>query len=80
MKFEHFKELYFSKIVPEKPKTIRLGQALMNFLYDVWPEEYLRISSIHYYDHKANIDCYYRNELINNTLAHLEKVWQNFPK
>lgn len=79
MKFEDFKNKFYSEIVDKKPKTIRMGQALMNFLYDVWPEEYIRISSTNNPD-KDTTDCYYRNELINNTFAHLEKVWQNFPK
>lgn len=58
-------------------KYIRKGQALMNYLAEVWYDEYKRISSLNYYDND-DIDCYYNDELINNTLNHLKNVWKNF--
>lgn len=72
--YEEFKENY-EQLIKTKPKYIREGQLLMNYLGDVWIEEYKRISSVHYYD-KTNIDCFYKDSLIWNTLAHLEEVWR----
>ena len=50
----------------------------MNYLAGIWFEEYKRISSLDYYD-ETNIDCFYVDKLIPNTLKHLEKVWINYP-
>jgi len=72
--FEEFLDNWNNNIVPDKPSFIRLGQSLMNYLGDVWFDEYHRISSVHYYD-DTNIDCFYNDKLISNTLNHLEKVW-----
>lgn len=76
--FEEFKINFFSKILPQKSEHIRIGQCLINYLGEVWLEEYKRISSVHFYD-ETNIDCFYNDRLINNTLAHLEKQWKNYP-
>jgi hypothetical protein len=65
-------------VLANKPSCIRDGQAIINYLGDVWFEEYKRISSVHYYD-ETNIDCFFNDTLIPNTLKHLEKVWGNFP-
>lgn len=73
--FKEFKNKWETEILPNKPKFIREGQALINFLGDVWIEEYKRISSVHYYD-QTNIDCFFNDELIPNTWKHLEKVWR----
>lgn len=78
MVFQEFKNIWETNIIPNKHPDIREGQSLMNFLGDVWLEEYKRISSIHYYD-ETNIDCFYNDKLIPNTLIHLEKVWKNYP-
>ena len=48
----------------------------MNILYSVWEEEYKRLSSVHYYD-RTDIDCFYNDSLIPNTLEHLENIWIN---
>lgn len=77
--FKQFKKnlLYFE--IPNKPKEWRNGQCLMNYLARVWPEEYKRMASVHYYD-VTNIDCYYVDTLIPNSLNHLEKIWKtNYP-
>jgi hypothetical protein len=50
----------------------------MNYLGDVWFEEYKRISSTRF-DNVVNIDCFYQNKLIPNTWKHLEKVWIDYP-
>lgn len=75
MTFQEFKNKWEIEILPNKPKFIRVGQALMNFLGDVWLDEYKRISSVHYYD-ETDIDCFYNDNLFYNTLAHLETVWK----
>jgi hypothetical protein len=78
MSFELFKQDFYEEILPNKPEYIREGQALMNYLGDIWIEEYKRISSNHFYD-ETDIDCFYNDKLIPNTLKHLEKVWKNYP-
>lgn len=75
MTFEEFNNNLENEIWIEKPDFIRKGQALMNYLYQVWSEEYNRISAIDYYD-ETNIDCFYNDKLIPNTLEHLKKVWK----
>lgn len=76
MDFEGFKNEWETKILPKKHKDERVGQSLMNFLYTIWPEEYQRISSVHYYD-RTDIDCFYKDSLVNNTLSHLKDCWIN---
>ena len=78
MKYKKFKKTFEEDILPNKPEFIREGQALMNYLGDVWLEEYKRLSSVHYYN-ETNIDCFYNDSLISNTWKHLEKVWKNYP-
>ncbi len=78
MKYKKFKKTFEEDILPNKPEFIREGQALMNYLGDVWLEEYKRLSSVHYYD-ETNIDCFYNDSLIPNIWRHLEKVWNNYP-
>ena len=75
MTFEEFNNTLENEIWAKKPDFIRKGQALMNYLYQVWSEEYNKISAIDYYD-KNNIDCFYNDKLIPNTLEHLKKVWK----
>lgn len=78
MTYLEFKNKWETEIPPNKEPDIRKGQTLMNFLAEVWLEEYKRLSSVYYYD-ETNIDCFYNDGLINNTLKHLEKVWRNYP-
>ena len=78
MEYKDFAKKVETEILPNKQPFIRKGQAIMNYLGDVWIEEYKRLSSVHYYD-QTNIDCFYNDDLISNTMKHLEKVWQNFP-
>lgn len=74
MTYDQFEQDFYNKVLPNKPTRIRAGQALMNYLRDVWPIEYVRMSSVHYYP-QTNIDCFYNDHLIKNALAHLKKVW-----
>lgn len=78
MNFATFKRNFYFKVLPYKDTNLRNGQKLMIYLNDIWKEEYLRLSSVHYYDAK-NIDCFYNDKLINNTFTHLEKEWKNYP-
>lgn len=78
MTFDRFNNELINVVWPNKPKYIRKGQALMNYLADVWFEEYKRISSVHFYD-QTDIDCFHRDNLIDNTLAHLKRQWVNYP-
>lgn len=71
--FQQFRENW-EKTVEKRPKEYRKGQYLMLLLSKSWPEEYTRISSVHYYD-EHNIDCYYVDKIIPNILKHLEEVW-----
>lgn len=73
--FNQFLHTYNSFVLRTKPPYIRKGQALINYLHEIWPEEYNRISSINYYN-ETNIDCYYNDKLINNTIKHLKSVWK----
>lgn len=75
MTFEEFKNNLENKVWSEVPSFIRKGQHLMNYLYLVWPEEHNRMCSLNYYD-EPNIDCFYQDKLIPNTLEHLKKVWK----
>lgn len=74
MTFKEFKNNFENDVLPKKQSFIREGQCLMNYLANVWFEEYKRISSVHYYD-ETDIDCFYNDKLIENTWRHLEKVW-----
>lgn len=75
MTYLEFKHEFDTNILPNKPTFIRKGQAIINYLADVWFEEYKRISSEQYRD----VDCFYNDKLITNTLNHLEKVWSQYP-
>lgn len=78
MTYNQFVQSFYTNILPNKEEYIREGQCLMNYLGEIWLEEYKRISSIHYYN-ETNIDCFHQDKLIPNTLKHLEKVWINYP-
>ena len=77
MTFEKFNYNWEDNFLNE-PKYIRRGQSLMNYLFKVWKPEYDRITSGYYFP-EENIDCFYINSFIPNTLKHLEKVWWRYP-
>ena len=77
MNFEEFEDKYL-ELLPDRDPRIRSGQFLMNFLAEVWREEYNRISSVHFYD-RTDIDCFYNDRLVPNTLKHLKSVWNDYP-
>lgn len=70
MTFNEFKTSWEETILPNEPEYIRKGQSLMNYLARIWFDEYCRITS------DKELDCYYVNSKIKNTLNHLEKVWK----
>lgn len=45
--FTEFKNNWKHVILPNKPSYIRKGQSLMDYLTEIWFEEYERISSVH---------------------------------
>jgi hypothetical protein len=75
MTYDNFYAQYVGEILKEKPAYIRNGQALMNFLFDIWPEEYNKITEGKYIGYA--IDCFYNDNIIPKTLKHLEQVWHN---
>lgn len=74
MTYEEFEKGYFEEL-DIAPVELRKGQVLMNYLASVWMDEYKKISSVHYYD-RTDIDCFYNDRLIPNTLKHLKEVWK----
>ena len=75
MTFDNFYVQFVGEILHEKPHYIRKGQSLMNFLFEIWPEEYNRITERSYLGEE--IDCFYNDNVIPKTLKHLEHVWHN---
>lgn len=74
-KFARFVTKFYSEYWPLQPKTMREGQSLMVFLHKFDIEEYNKIASINYYNN-TDIDCFYNDKLIGNTLAHLLNIWR----
>ena len=66
----------FFNYLRTQSEYIRTGQSLMIYLSDFDIEEYKKVSSIHYYN-EDNIDCFYLDSIIPNTLEHLQKVWKD---
>ena len=77
--YEEFINQY-NDILNTKPEHIRAGQALMNHLNKIWPAEYNRISYQSYLVYnRADLDCFYVDEYIDNLLDHLKSVWNKIP-
>ncbi len=74
--FVDFISQWENDVLPNKPSCIIKGQSLMNFLAEIWFDEYKRISEAEHPREKY-YDCFYRDDLIPNTLKHLEKIWKN---
>jgi hypothetical protein len=72
--FDQFKETFYHQILLTKQPFIRKGQALMNYLFVVWPKEWHRISH-----GESKNDCFYVDSRITNTMLELEAVWYNYP-
>ena len=76
--FENFEQTWLTKIKIDKPKELRFGQALMQFLSETWPKEYKRITDNYY--HRSDLDCFYIDSFMDNLMCHLKKVWNKYPK
>jgi len=74
MTYQQFKDKYYQEILPNRHIDIRKGQALMNFLGDIWFAEYKRMSS----KFAPNVDCFYNDNLIPVALCHLQNNWYKF--
>ena len=74
MTFEQFKNKYYQEILPNEHIDIRKGQSLMNFLSQVWFKQYKRMTS----KFADNVDCFNNDNLIPNTLNHLQNNWHKF--
>jgi hypothetical protein len=67
--YKEFINLYEKELLI-KPNFIRKGQCLINFLYNIWDEEYYRVSN-------TSLDCFSNDFNIPRCLEHLENVWKN---
>jgi hypothetical protein len=74
MTFEQFKNRFYQEVLPNKDFNLRNGQALMIFLSQVWFVQYKRMTSkfVH------NVDSFYNDNLIPNTLNYLQSNWYKF--
>jgi len=77
MTFQEFENNLYDDILPNKEEYIRPGQAVMNYLAEVWFEEYKRLSHID--SEIKKFDCFHNSRIIPQTLRHLERVWINYP-
>lgn len=73
MTYEEFIDKVCKEVIPNRDKGIREGQALMNYLHEIWPEEYKRLVE------DNNLDCFYRDDIVPFTLVHLQKQWNRYP-
>lgn len=74
MTYEQFKDKYYQEILPNRHEDIRKGQALMNFLGDIWFAEYKRMTA----KFAPNVDCFYNDNLIPAALNYLQNNWYKF--
>lgn len=72
MIFKEFREIVLYDKIVNRDHNLRMGQILMNYLYEVWPTQYKRITG-------TTSDCFYDDTLIGNTLELLEREWSNYP-
>lgn len=77
MNYEEFEMELYKNVLPRTLSHIRSGQALMGFLFNIWPNEYNRIVFID--NAVSTIDCFYKDSLIPNTLSHLKENWHKYP-
>jgi len=77
MTYTEFVENWKNNILPSKETFIREGQSLMNYLGEIWIEEYRRITIGSY--NKSNINCFYNDRIVENTLNHLKENWEKYP-
>ena len=68
MTFEEFVEKVDSFYNENQPH-MRYGQSIMNMLYQIWPDQYKKITG-------TDLDCFYDNGTVAFTLNHLEITWE----
>lgn len=78
MTYKKFIEDWYDYILPDKEPEIRMGQSLMIYLEEIWPDEYYRIIEDDF-RFNTNLDCFYKDSNIPNTMDHLEKNWHKYP-
>jgi hypothetical protein len=69
LSFEQFLNLV-DKVYYENEFEIRHGQAIMNVLYQVWPEKHKEMLG-------GDYDCFYDDGTVRFTLDYLEKEWDD---
>jgi len=83
MTFDDFVFTFETNVWPARSQVERYGQALMNYLYEVWPAEAERIIQSQcqtlFNSELKHVDCFYNDNLVANTLIHLQSVWNQFP-
>lgn len=78
MTYQKFIEDWYDTVLPDKEPEIRMGQSFMIYLSEIWVVEYNRIVMGNY-QIESNIDCFYNDSIIPNTMKHLEKNWHKYP-
>jgi hypothetical protein len=59
------------KVYYENEFELRYGQTVMNVLYQIWPDQYKKIT-------QTDLDCFYDDDgTAKSTLEYLEKVWND---
>jgi hypothetical protein len=58
------------KVYYENEFELRHGQTIMNVLYQIWPDQYKKIT-------ETDLDCYYDDGTVRFTLDYLEKEWND---
>ena len=66
--FQEFKNYVDAQLGLHGYTGIRTGQMIMNYLNRVRPDKYLQITN-------TNIDCFYDDTKIKDTMKHLERHW-----
>lgn len=69
MTFEQFLEKA-DRFYCENEFELRYGQSIMNILYQVRPDKYKEIT-------QTDLDCFYDDSTIKDTLDHLERTWDD---
>jgi hypothetical protein len=69
LSFEQFLNR-IDKVYYENEFELRYGQTIMNVLYQIWPDQYKKITG-------TDLDCFYDDGTAQSTLEYLEKVWND---
>lgn len=69
MTFEQFLDKV-DKFYYENEFELRYGQSIMNMLYQVRPNKYKEIT-------QTDLDCFYDDGTVKDTLDYLERIWDD---